>query len=88
MQSNIIIYSQHSPFNYVKIKAITNVDKVFIEIRDKFSKVIVGLIYRPPEQHLEFGHDLSDSIFALSCRHDVVIIGGEVVRSIKLSFRA
>ena len=59
----------------VKTETITNVDTVFIKIKNKSTKVIIGLIYRPPGQPLEIDHALSESIFETSCRCEVVVMG-------------
>ena len=59
----------------VKTETVTNVDQVYIEIKGKSNKVIIGLIYRPPGQHIEVDHALSESIFESSCRCEAVIMG-------------
>ena len=59
----------------VKTETFTNVDQVYIEIKGKSNKVIIGLIYRPPGQNIEVDHALSESIFETSCRCETVIMG-------------
>ena len=59
----------------VKTETVANVDQVYIEIKGKSNKVIIGLIYRPPGQHIEVDHALSESIFETSCRGESVIMG-------------
>lgn len=46
----IALYS-HSPLdpNSVNSEIVTNMDIVYIDIKDNFNKVIIGLIYRSPE---------------------------------------
>ena len=59
----------------MKTETVTNVDTVYIEIKGKSNKIIIGLIYRPPRQQIEFDHALSESIFETSCRCETVIMG-------------
>jgi len=58
----------------VKTETITNVDTVFIEIKNKSSKVIVGLIYISPGQAIEIDYALSESIFETNCRSEVAVM--------------
>ena len=72
----VILYIK-STLNPISVKTgtITNVNTVFVEIKNKSSKVILGLIYRPPGQPLEVDRILSESIFEISCRRETIIMG-------------
>ena len=47
----------------VKTENINNIDTVFIEIKNKGNKVIIGLIYTPQGQSADIDHDLFELIF-------------------------
>ena len=74
----VILYV-HNSFqpSLVKTEAVTNVDTLFIEIKNKCgkSKVVIGIVYRPPGQPLENDHKLFDLMIETSHRCETVIVG-------------
>ena len=72
----VILYIHNSLHpTLVKTETVTNVDIIFIEIKNRSSKVKIGLIYRPPGQSVEIDHDLSELIFETSNHCETVIMG-------------
>ena len=59
----------------MKTESIKNVDTVFIELKSKSSKVVIGVIYGPPGQLSVTDHALSNLISEISCRSESVIMG-------------
>lgn len=56
----------------VKVETITIVDIIFIEVKGKFISGKVGMLCRPPLQSVEVGHVLSESVFEISCRFEIL----------------
>ena len=72
----VILYVHNSLYpTLVKSESVTNIDTVFIEIKNGPSKVRIGLIYRPPGQSVSTDQDLSDLIFASSNNCETILMG-------------
>ena len=59
----------------VKKEVISKVDVVFVEIRNNSSKLILGLIYRPPGQPTAKDNLLFDQVSEICCNFETVIMG-------------
>ena len=78
MGGGVILYIHNSlEASLVKTETVTNVDILFVEIKNKCgkSKVMLGLVYRPPGQLLENDHKLYELMLETSHRCETVIMG-------------
>ena len=78
MGGGVILYVHNSlQPSLVKTEAVTNADTLFVEIRNKCgkSKVMIGLVYRPPGQPQENDHKLYDLMLETGHRCETVIMG-------------
>ena len=71
-----ILYVQNSLHpTLVKTENVDKIDTIFIEIKNKDSKVKIGLIYRPPGQSVNIDDNLFELILSSSNHSETVLMG-------------
>ncbi|XP_045128934.1 uncharacterized protein LOC123514804 [Portunus trituberculatus] len=58
-----------------KTDKINNIDSVFLHLRVRSKKIVIGLVYRPPAQNISSDKNLQDQITEISNNFDTVICG-------------